>query len=188
MLHMKYTNELIEPGHIKVGIEFPLDKKVMNTRIVTPYLTYDMLDDSLDVDVYPPRLNGFGPDYEKYLWMPFLDNTRFNAKFLMDYTDNKIKVCTLFPKIAQTLDNGEIPYVVPTEWTLALGNYLNKNFAIFIKNVDNKMAVKVFADDRIVEIIPVNGGFEITIDGEMKNDITGEIYVPSIAKYNYIVK
>ncbi|KAK0159183.1 hypothetical protein PV328_010101 [Microctonus aethiopoides] len=188
MSRIKYTNERMEPENIKVGIEFPLDKKVMNTRIVTPFLSYDMLDNSLDVDVYPPRLNGFGPDYEKYLWMPFLDNTRFNMKFLMDYTDNKMKVCTLFPKIAQTLDNGEIPYVVPTEWTLALGNYFNQNFAIFIKNVNNKMAMKVFADDRIVEIIPVNGGFQITIDGEMKNDITGEIYVPSIAKSNYIVK
>ncbi|KAK0162931.1 hypothetical protein PV327_006658 [Microctonus hyperodae] len=188
MPHIKYTNERVEPGNIKVEMEFPMNKHVMNTTIVTPYFSYDMMNVHLAVDTYPSRLNGFGPDYEKYLWTPLLDNTRFSLKFLYDYTDNKMKICNLFPKIAQTLDDGEIPYVVPTEWTLALGNYVKKNFAIFIKNVDNKIAMKVFAEDRVVEIIPINGGFQVTIDGELNNVITGEIYVPSNAKSNHIVK
>lgn len=77
-----------------------------------------------------------------------------------------------------TVDGGEIPYVLPSEWTLATGDVVHKNFAIFVKNVDNKLALKVYAEGEVVEVLPVGSVIRVTINGEVLDNVEKGSNVP----------
>ncbi|XP_008543209.1 uncharacterized protein LOC103568231 [Microplitis demolitor] len=187
--NIKYTNNnYTEPGSAKIIIQFPMDYQSVNMSVITPFRSYDLIDVDLNVESNPPRLNGFGPDYEKHLWFP-LDNTRFNVEFLGLYSLDMIKICSLYPKVVLTLDGGEIPYSIPTEWTLVSGDYIYKNFAIFVKNINDKLALKIYATREVVEITPNdNGNIQIQINNEILNSNQNGSYVPVDATSSWMLK
>ncbi|XP_074111729.1 LOW QUALITY PROTEIN: larval-specific very high density lipoprotein [Cotesia typhae] len=188
--HIKYTNEnFTEQDTAKIIIGFPMNLKTVNVSVITPHRSYDLIEVDLNIENNPPRLNGFGSNYNKNLWGFPLDNTRFDMKFLALYSLGRIKMCSVYPKVVLTVDGGEIPYLIPPEWILISGDCMYERFAIFVKNIDDKLALRIYRGDDVVEMISSdNSTIQVKINNEIIDSTLNEPYVPKNAQYFWTLK
>ncbi|XP_063977016.1 vitellogenin-3-like [Diachasmimorpha longicaudata] len=194
--HMVYTSEHTNEGAMKIIVKFPMTLDNLNISVATPDQGWDVIGADvsetswLGIERNPPRLEGFGPNPDKHVWMSPLDNTRFPLKFLRKYKDNAIKLCSLHPKSVLTTDGSTIPYEVPEEWTLVTGDSIKQGFAVFVKNVNNVMGVKFFLGDDVVEFSPHMNGNSFKINGDefSSSRMINGTYVPEDNPYMWSFK
>ncbi|KAG8034766.1 hypothetical protein G9C98_007842 [Cotesia typhae] len=182
-------NSACKQDTAKIIIGFPMNLKTVNVSVITPHRSYDLIEVDLNIENNPPRLNGFGSNYNKNLWGFPLDNTRFDMKFLALYSLGRIKMCSVYPKVVLTVDGGEIPYLIPPEWILISGDCMYERFAIFVKNIDDKLALRIYRGDDVVEMISSdNSTIQVKINNEIIDSTLNEPYVPKNAQYFWTLK
>ncbi|KAI4504781.1 hypothetical protein M0802_000331 [Mischocyttarus mexicanus] len=169
--HVSY-NTNIEHGKTKVIVDFPVGTDNANISIVTPNHGYDITE-------IP-----FGNKLSN-IWML---NTRFPAIFVHKLLNEQLKVCTLYPKVLLTADNGVIPFMTSEQWTLLSGDYVDNTYAVFVKVVKNNVYAKVFIGEHLIEIVPTEGKPLVTINGNEVKQIEKGVLEPHDAFNNYTLK
>ena len=62
--------------------------------------------------------------------------------------------------------NQTVPMIFK-DWTLMYGDYNYMSFAIFVKTIDDKIAMKIYSRDNILEVQPGKSKSVYTFDGTM---------------------
>ncbi|XP_025152987.1 uncharacterized protein LOC105191299 isoform X2 [Harpegnathos saltator] len=187
--HVQYLTERVESGNAKIVIEFPSDMNYINATVITPVNGYEYI----QIPLHPQHEALFeGVLMEKPAhsgWHYVTDNTHFSAPVLNKVTQELIKICTVYPQVLITLDNGLIPFTVPDQWTLVSGDHVDQTYAVFIKNVQpNTIAVKVYVAGHEIEIIPSSPSHIVTVDGNMIDQYEKGVMVPEDESKSYAFK
>lgn len=93
--------------------------------------------------------------------------------------------CSIYPKNLVNLNDAIIPFTLSNEsWTLVSGDYVDQTYAVFAKVVQNDMvAVKMYAADHEMEIMPSELNTSVTVDGELIVDHKDGFLVDDRPKY-----
>uniref|UniRef100_A0A348G627 Very high density protein 1 n=1 Tax=Odontomachus monticola TaxID=613454 RepID=A0A348G627_ODOMO len=164
--HVRYLSERAEGGNAKIVIEFPSDLKYINATVITPVNGYEYI----EIPVHQHLFEGMimGKPTPHWGWHATMDNTHFPISALSKVTQGLTKICTVYPQVLITLDNGVIPFMVPDQWTLVSGDHVDQTYAIFAKAVQgNMIAVKVYIAGHEMEIMPTGSNHVVTVDGNV---------------------
>ncbi|XP_046813356.1 LOW QUALITY PROTEIN: uncharacterized protein LOC124421789 [Vespa crabro] len=145
---INYTTN-VEPTSVKLMVEYPVGTDNMDVSVVTANHGYKISEIPLG----------------NKLWNVLMDNTHFSTNFLQNLYNHQLKICTVYPQILVMIDNNNIPYKVPDQWTLVSGDYVYKTFAVFVKVVENIMSTKVIVGEHVLEIVPTENESLIMING-----------------------
>lgn len=196
--HMKYSWTHVEPKTAKIVYEFPYLTHDLNTAVITPTHSYEL--------VQLP----FGHP----VWNMWMDNTHYAFKHLYQYINEQsskffslqrcplmlrklaksistlfTEVCTVYLRVLQTLDNGTIPFVVPDKWTLISGDHVYQEFSVFVKLVQNNaLALKVYVGEHELEIMPVSSGVVVSVDNKVVDNYGKGVMVPENQSDSYAIK
>ncbi|XP_014607084.1 PREDICTED: uncharacterized protein LOC106788397 [Polistes canadensis] len=169
--HVSY-NTNIEPDKIKVIVEYPVGTDNVDVSVVTPTHGYEITE----------------IPFGNKLWNMWMLNTRFPLVFLQQLLNEQMKICTVYPQVLLTADNGVIPYAVSDQWTLLSGDYTHNTYAVFVKVVQNNILAKVFIGEHTLDIVPTEGKPVVTINGNVVKQIEKGVLEPHDAYTNYIFK
>lgn len=98
------------------------------------------------------------------------------------------EMCTILPKVLLTFDNGTILSDAMNQWTLLVGNHVEKNFAVTTKLVKNsKMDVKIFVGEHEMEIANTDSGIVVTVDQHVVDHEKG-VMVPDNQPESFAMK
>lgn len=98
-------------------------------------------------------------------------------------------MCTVYPKVLITLDNGVIPFVVSDQWTLVSGDHIDQSYAIFAKSEQgNMIAVKMYVAGHEVEIMPNKPNPVVTVDGVVEVYHEKGVMVPANETKSYAMR
>ncbi|CAL7950642.1 unnamed protein product [Xylocopa violacea] len=171
--HVTYSWNHVEPGNVKILAEFPYLTNVLNTEVVTPTYTYDL--------VQLP----FGDP----LWNVWMDNTHYDVTMLHNYVNRYSKSCSVYPRVLLTFDNGTMPFIVPDKWTLVSGDHIDQTYSVFVKLVQtNKLAMKVIVGEHELEITPADLGMTVTVDNNVVPNYEKGVMVPEGEQNSYAMK
>ncbi|XP_003704320.3 larval-specific very high density lipoprotein [Megachile rotundata] len=163
-----------------------IDSRSMNVK-----LEYPILSSALDLVVVTPKNEHHLVQlpWGHPVWNMWMDNTHFALPSLYKFVNSYTKLCTMYPRVMMTFDNGTIPFVVPEEWTLLVGDHVDHSFAIHAKLVKNsKIDVKIFVGEHEMEIANTDSGVVVTVDKKVVNNHEKGVMVPENQPDSYAMK
>lgn len=99
------------------------------------------------------------------------------------------EICTVYPQALITLDESVIPFVILDKWVLISGDHIDRTYAVFVKSVQGtKLAVKMYAADHEMEIVPNEFNAVVTVDGNVVNQHERGVVVPKDEPKSYVFK
>ncbi|XP_058809189.1 uncharacterized protein LOC131674495 [Phymastichus coffea] len=150
-----YRSEHTEEGHIQIHMAYPANKNYGNITVVSPHYTLEYIDVIYEQDNVEKRQNDL-----------VFDNIAFPITFLGDFYKNDVRPCIAH---AHELIN-DMNQMIPMEfrdWTLMSGDYGLMSYAVFVKTIaDDKVAVRVYVLDHVLEVTPSESEPIITLNGE----------------------
>ncbi|XP_011644827.2 uncharacterized protein LOC105431979 [Pogonomyrmex barbatus] len=186
--HVKYITDRTENGNVKIMIEFSSNLSHVNATVVTPVSGYEYVQVPLKQQHLLKGMAMSEPVSQPE-WHFGMDNTRFSLASLHKITQGQSKICTVYPQVLITLDEGVIPLNILDKWTLVSGDHIDRTYAIFVKSVQvNKLAVKMYIAGHEVEIIPNELNAAVTVDGNVIDKYEKGIVIPKDEPNSYAFK
>ncbi|XP_012273871.1 uncharacterized protein LOC105696201 [Orussus abietinus] len=171
--HIEYSASQIEPGNVKMIMQYPPMTHDVDVKMMTPLYT-------LDYTALP---------YGHPVWNGYMFNTRFSNTFLHKYMNEHSKICSVYPQVVITADNGAIDYTLTNKWTLMAGHYIHNYFAIFVRATEgNKVAVKIYVKAHHMEITPTESNVIVKIDDQIVGSHQNNTIFPPGTPDDYIFR
>ncbi|KAJ3656817.1 hypothetical protein Zmor_015863 [Zophobas morio] len=145
-------NENITQDSFKVDVTFPLAAHEINVEVATREQTYEFS----------------GIPLKYWDWFKITpESTTYSLAFIEQYENGDIDHCIIQSDRRQ-LNQKSVSEVVPNEWTLYVANNLESHDHVYIKRLDDKIAVKLIRDDHTLEVLPAaeTDDYHITYDGD----------------------
>ncbi|RLU17871.1 hypothetical protein DMN91_010110 [Ooceraea biroi] len=189
--HVKYIWDRAENGNMKIMLEVSTDLNHLNATVVTPVSGYEYV----QVPLHQGKVfRGIIMDQTiSHPWMAewhtALVNTHFTMNALRKMTQGLSKICTIYPEVAITTDNGVIQFPVPDEWTLVSGDHIDQSYAVFVKSTQNdKLAIKMYVAGHEMEVMPTESSATVTVDGNVVDQHEKGVMVPKGEPETYAIK
>ncbi|CAK9819554.1 vit-2 [Anthophora quadrimaculata] len=174
LTHVEYSlSHHVDHGNMKVFMEYPYLTDVLNTTVVTPTHSYQLVN-------LP-----FGHN----VWNVLMDNTHYTVTDLYKYVNGHTKACTIYPNVLLTVDNGTIPYIVPNRWTLISGDHVDQTFSVFVKLIqNNQIAVKIYVGGDEMTITPADSSEIVNVNNKVIDTYMNGVMVPENTPDSYAIR
>ncbi|XP_054003278.1 uncharacterized protein LOC128889579 [Hylaeus anthracinus] len=174
--HSNFTSELVSPGNVKVLLNYSTWTPMVDVGVITPINGYQLLQ-------LP-----FGDK----VWNMLMQNVQFPVHSLVDYVQDRNRMCTAYPKVVNTYDNNIVPKNISEDcWTVlsAVRHTREHIYVVALQKVmDTKLGMYLELNEHSLKILPNGTNLSVVVNGKDVSDYANGFVVPSDQMESYAIK